>query len=151
MKALSRFGADAIAVFLALYLLDSVAGGRFVLNGVWAAVIFAVVLGFFNSLIRPLHRVRSKPLYATMVTVGTVLVNALIVQLLTWGGALQVRNTGWAFLAAVFVTVVTGTINWLIGFGGGDRTRPRVSTTKKIRAGDDRRKQLPRSGRERLG
>jgi uncharacterized membrane protein YvlD (DUF360 family) len=150
MKALTRFGADAIAVFLALYLLDSVAGGRFVLNGVWAAVIFAVVLGFLNSLIRPLHRVRSKPFYGTAVTVGTVLVNALVVQLLAWGDALAVRNVGWVFLAALFVTVVTSTINWLIGFGGRDRARPRASAVAEAKAGDDRRKHLPRSGRERL-
>lgn len=41
MKGLARFVANAVAVFLALYLVDSVAEGRFVVKGVWAAIILA--------------------------------------------------------------------------------------------------------------
>lgn len=153
MKGLARFVANAVAVFLALYLVDSVAEGRFVVKGVWAAIILALVLGFLNSLIRPLHRARSKPLYAGISALATLLVNALVLQLLVWARALSTADMGWVFLAAAFVAVVTGAISWLIGFGSWEKTRAtaaRGSTTADRAVRRDPRRELPRSGRERL-
>ena len=124
MKLALRFVANAMAVFLALYLVDSVAGGRFVLAGVWAAVIPALLLGFLNSLVRPLHWLRSKPLYALAGAVLTVLVNALILQALVWAGAISSTGFAWVLAAAALVSLVTGAINWLIGFGGTEKARP---------------------------
>ncbi len=148
MKLALRFIANAMAVFLALYLVDSVAGGRFVLAGVWAAVIPALLLGFLNSLVRPLHWLRSKPLYALAGAVLTVLVNALILQALVWAGAMSSTGFAWVLAAAALVSLVTGTINWLIGFGGTEKARPeslRVAHSK--RQARERRDRPSRPGR----
>jgi putative membrane protein len=148
MKLALRFVANAMAVFLALYLVDSVAGGRFVLAGVWAAVIPALLLGFLNSLVRPLHRLRSKPLYALTVAVLTVLVNALILQALVWAGAISSAGFTWVLAAAALVSLVTGAINRLIGFGGTEKSRPeplRVHSGTKARERRDRHSRPGRS------
>ncbi len=131
MRFSFRFVADAVAIFLALYLVDSVAEGRFLLQGVWAAVILALLLGFINSLIRPLHRARSKLLYAAVWSVATLLINALIVQALAWAGALDVAGFHWVLLAALLLCVVTGAINWSIGFGSSERKRPTTTQTTR--------------------
>ncbi len=124
MKLIQRFIANTTATFLALYLVDSLAEGHFVVRGVWAAVILAVLLGFVNSLIRPLHRARTKPLRAALMTVFTILVNVLILQILAWANALSTAGFGWVLLAAVFVAPVTGAISWLIGFNSSEKPGP---------------------------
>ena len=55
----------------------------------------------------------------------TVLVNAFILQLFVWVGA-DVTSRGflWVLLAAAFVTLVTGLINWQVGFGRAGSSSP---------------------------
>jgi putative membrane protein len=129
-----RWLANGIAIFLALYLVDSLLHGRFKIEATWAAVLAAILLGFINSFVRPLHRVRSRPQRAVLVAVATVLVNALLLQIFVWVGA-DVTSTGfqWVLLAAAFVTLVTGLINWLIGFAGKEGPRPTIR--ERTRAG----------------
>ncbi len=117
MKTLLRWTADAIAFYLALYLVDSLADGRFKVEAVWIAVILAVLLGLINSLIRPLYRVKSKPFLAAAEAVITVLINALILQVMIWVGApLAATNIVWVFITGAFLALLGGVINWLIGF-----------------------------------
>lgn len=125
MKFWLRWTANALAIFLALYLLDSVAKGRFQVQAVWVAVILALLLGLLNSFVRPLRRVRSKPFVALLATTLTVLVNALILQLFIWvGAALTARSFVWILVAAAFVALLAGAINWLVGFSSKEKARP---------------------------
>jgi putative membrane protein len=122
-----RWLANGIAIFLALYLVDSLLHERFHLEATWPAVLAAIVLGFMNSFVRPLHRVRSRPQRAALATLINLLVNALILQLFVWVGAdVTTRGFIWVVLAAVLVTLVSGLINWQIGFGQKDKPRPIV-------------------------
>jgi putative membrane protein len=125
-----RWLANGAAIFLGLYLVDSLVDGRFRLEATWAAVVAAVLLGFVNSLVRPLHRARSKPLRAALTVLLTVLVNALLLQIFVWVGA-DVTTQGflWVLLPAAFVTLITGLINWLVGFN--QKERPRSVIRKK--------------------
>ena len=125
MKFWLRWLANGMAIFLALYLADSVLHERFHLAKTWPAVLAAVILGFLNSFVRPLHRVRSKPQRAALATIVTLLVNTLILQLFVWVGA-EVSSRGfvWVFLAAALVTLVSGLVNWQIGFGRKEKPRP---------------------------
>jgi putative membrane protein len=117
MKFTLRWVANAIAFYLALYLLDSLTAPRFYLQAVWAAVVMAVLLALFNSLIRPLHRLRSRPYRALTVAFFTLVVNALVLQIFVWAGArVSATNVAWVLVAAVFIQVLGGVINWLIGF-----------------------------------
>ncbi len=135
MKLALRFVANSAAVFLALYLADSLLEGRFLLTGgVWVALILALVLGLLNSLVRPLHRLRTKPVNAITTAVLTVLVNALVLQTMVWIGAITTTGFLWVLAAAALVSLVTGAINWLIGFGAVEKARPeRLWTQERYR------------------
>jgi uncharacterized membrane protein YvlD (DUF360 family) len=137
-----RWVANSVALFLALYLVDSLLHGRFRLEATWAAVVVSILLGFINSFVRPLHRGRSKPLRAAVMTVITVLVNAFVLQVFVWVGV-DVTSQGilWVLLAGAFVTLVAGLINWQIGFNRKDKPRPsiREKTTAGAAAGNGRR------------
>ena len=125
MKFWLRWLADSVAIFLALYLVDSLLHERFRLEATWAAVLAAILLGFVNSFVRPLHRGRAKPQRAALATIATVLVNALILQIFVWVGAdVTTQGIRWVLLAAAFVTLVAGLINWQVGFNQKERPRP---------------------------
>ncbi len=124
MKFWLRWAANALTVFLALYLVDSLAGGRFRVSAVWVAVVVAVILGLLNSLVRPLRRARSKPLSAILGALLTVLVNALVLQVFVWlGSSLVAESFTWVLAVAVLISVLTGTVSWLIGFSSREKQR----------------------------
>ena len=147
MKFLERFVANAVAVYLALYLVDSVANGRFHVGGVWVAILLGLVLSFLNSLIRPLHRIRAKTARALIMTLLTLIANSLIVQIFAWATPLAVANLSWLLLVAVFLSVLTGVLSWLIGFAAPVKGRPPSDITR-VRgpraSGDDPRNRIPR-------
>jgi uncharacterized membrane protein YvlD (DUF360 family) len=116
LKYLQRLVANAMAVYLALYLIDSVAGGRFRVGAVWAAVLLAVALSLVNCPIRPLHRVRTRTARSLIVTLITLIANALVVQVFAWATPLELANLSWVVFVAAAVSLLTGVINWLIGF-----------------------------------
>lgn len=130
MKFLQRFIANGVAVYLALYLVDSVANGRFQVGAVWVAVLLSLAVGFVNSLIRPLHRIRTRTPRSLTVTALTLIANCLIVQVFAWATPLSVANLSWVLLIAVFVSVLTGALNWLIGFAAPEKGRPSERTKR---------------------
>jgi uncharacterized membrane protein YvlD (DUF360 family) len=130
LRFLARFAANTIAVYLALYLTDSVAGGRFLLGAVWVAVLLSLVLGFANSLVRPLHRVKAKTVRALVVTLLTLVANALVIQVFAWATPLTAVNLSWVLVAAAFLTLLTGVISYLVGFTLVQKGRPTASTTR---------------------
>jgi uncharacterized membrane protein YvlD (DUF360 family) len=129
MKFLLRFTANTIAVYLMLYLVDSVTKGRFLVGAVWVAVFLAVLLGFMNSFIKPLPRVKTKTVRALVVTALTLVANALLVQIFAWATPLSAANLSWVLAATVFIVVVTGIINWLVGFGVPEKARQKSTIT----------------------
>jgi putative membrane protein len=129
-----RWLANGIALFLALYLVDSLLHEDFHFAKTWPAVLAAMVLGFLNSFVRPLHRAKSKPQRAALTVVVTVLVNALLLQLFVWVGA-DVTTHGFLYvlLAAAFATVVAGLVSWQVGFGSKEKPRPGARTRQPLR------------------
>ena len=128
MKYLLRFVANSIALYLALYLVDSVAHHGFWIKSWWIAVILAVLLGALNSLIRPLHRTR--PQRALTVALATLVMNALVLQIFVWIHApLSTTSIIWVLAVAAFVSVLGGVLNWLIGFK--KKERPGVITRER--------------------
>jgi putative membrane protein len=119
-----RWTANSLTVFLALYLVDSVAGGRFRVTALWVAVVLAVILGLLNSVVRPLRRARTRPLAAAAGAIVTLLLNALILQVFVWLGlSLTVERFAWVLVVAAFVSVLTGTVSWLVGFSSKEKPR----------------------------
>jgi len=122
-----RWVSNASAFYLALYLLDSLVAPKFWVKAVWVAVILAVLLGFFNSLIRPLHRLKDRTGRALIVAFFTLAVNALVLQIFVWAGAsLAATSAVWVLTAAAFLSVLGGVINWLVGFRS--KEKPGAST-----------------------
>ena len=131
MRFMARWVANAISFYLALYLVDSLIAPRFYVEAVWVAVVVAIVLGLFNSLIRPLHMLRQKPGYAVSVAVMTVLINTLILQIFVWTGAsLSATHITWVLVAAALLSLLAGVLNWLIGFKAQKET-PSAAARKK--------------------
>lgn len=117
MRFILRWVANGISFYLALYLVDSLVAPRFYIEAVWVAVVLAIVLGLLNSFIRPLHLLKKKPWYAITVSVITVLVNTLILQIFVWAGAsISATHIVWVLVAAAFLSLIAGVLNWLIGF-----------------------------------
>jgi putative membrane protein len=139
VKLLARWLANALAIFLGLYLLDSLLHERFHLDASYPAILAAVLLGFANSFVRPLHRARSQPLQAVIVVALTLFVNFLFLQIFVWTGAgLSTTSFAWVIVAAAFITLLTGVINWLIGFPSKERPRPTLRA-KEDRPGGNKR------------
>lgn len=125
MRLLVRWLANALAIFLGLYLLDSLLHERFHLDAGYPAILAAVLLGFANSFVRPLHRAKSQPSQAAIVVVLTLFVNFLFLQIFVWAGAgLSTTSFAWVIVAAAFITLLTGVINRLIGFPSKEKPRP---------------------------
>jgi putative membrane protein len=124
MRFWLRWTANAVAFFLALYLVDSLAAARFRMQAVWVAVVLALLLGLMNSFVRPLRGLKRKPLGALLVAMLTVLMNALILQLFVWSGAsLSSTSFVWVLAAGAFLSLLAGVINWLIGFNSKEKGR----------------------------
>jgi putative membrane protein len=138
VKYMSRWIANSIALFLGLYLVDSLIAPRFWIKSWWIGVILAVLLGALNSLIRPLHRLRSRTQRSLTVTFATLVMNFLILQIFIWMGApLSATSIVWVLVAAAFVSVLSGMLNWLIGFKKkekpGTSTRERAARVPRAR------------------
>lgn len=130
MKFVLRWTANSIAFFLGLYLVDSLIAPRFFVQAVWVAVVLAIVLGLFNSMVRPLHKVKTRPRRAIIAVVLTLLLNTLMLQIFVWAGAsLAATSLVWVLVTGAFLSVLGGVINWLIGFRS--KNKPGATTREK--------------------
>ena len=117
MRLLLRWISNALAFYLALYLVDSLLAPRFFVGAVWVAILLGLFLGALNSLVRPLRRLRAKPGQACGIAAVNVIINAFVIQLFMWVGApLSATGFQWVLATALFLTLLAGLINWLIGF-----------------------------------
>jgi uncharacterized membrane protein YvlD (DUF360 family) len=112
-----RWAANSLTFYLAMYLVDTLLAPRFFIEAVWIAVLLAILLALLISLIKPLHRREDRPARAWGVAVATVIGNALIIQLFIWMRApLSTTGFHWVLVTAIFLALLGGVINWLIGF-----------------------------------
>jgi putative membrane protein len=122
-----RWISNTLALFVGLYLLDSLAHGGIQVKAAWAAFLIALLLGLLNSLVRPLPRLRDKPMNAALSALLTIVFNAFVIEILSLAGSpMTVRNPVWALVAGLFIAVLTGVINWLVGFD--KKTKERQDT-----------------------
>jgi putative membrane protein len=146
MRFMFRWTANAVSFYLALYLVDSLVAPRFWIEAVWIAVVLAVVLGLLNSLVRPLHRIRRSPRTAVIVALMTVLVNTLIMQIAIWAGApLSATHLVWVLIAAAFLSLLAGVLNWLIGFKPKDNPGALARERRAAKPGGERAARAPRA------
>ena len=117
MRLTLRWVSNCLAIFLALYLLDSVSSGGFRVKSWWVALVAGVLLGLLNSTVRPRSRIRGKPARLFVWVVAILVVNTLVIQIFVWSaGILASRNLLWTIAAGFFVAAIAQLITWLIGF-----------------------------------
>jgi putative membrane protein len=74
-----------------------------------SVLVFAVILGVLNALLRPILLLLTLPLNLLTLGLFTLVVNAIVFWLATLiqGGGVQVADFGAAFLGALVVTIVS--------------------------------------------
>lgn len=111
MGILLRWIIMTASVMIAAYLLPGVT-----VQGFWAALITALVLGLVNALLRPVLILLTLPL--TVVTLGLFIfvVNGLLVLLAAWiVDGFHVAGLGWAILFSIVVSIVSFVFHQVFG------------------------------------
>lgn len=99
---LARWITSAVALGLGAALLGGVA-----LDGVWAALLAAAVLGLLNALLRPVLLLLTLPVNLITLGLFTFVVNAAVLGLTAWFVPdFAIDGIGSALLLAVIVAVV---------------------------------------------
>lgn len=110
MKMLFRWAVNAAALLGIAYILPG-----FELEGLWLAIIAALVLGLVNALIRPLLVVLTLPISVVTLGLFILVINGLMLWLassLVPGFTIDTFFT--AMLAAIFMWIVSWATNWLL-------------------------------------
>lgn len=120
MNFLIRWLVTAIAVGVAVWLVPGIViiGG----DGAWVAIaIFALFLSLIDISIKPLLQVLSLPVTVLTLGIFYIVVNTFMLYLAAWlaNGIFQVgfliEGFGWAFLAAIVISIVSALLNGLLG------------------------------------
>ncbi|WP_291424372.1 phage holin family protein [Deinococcus sp.] len=108
---------------LALYLLTRVYGGVWFDPGSTASnvVLAALVMGIVNALIRPVLLLLSLPINLLTLGLFTLVVNAVVLELVAALTRLNVAGFGGAFVGAIVLTVISWLLDSLVGALGLDR------------------------------
>ena len=109
MRLLIHWFLSALAVMIAAYLLPGIAVKSF-----FVALVVAVVLGFFNTVIRPILVVLTLPV--TILTLGLFIlfINAFLVLLAgAFVPGFSVQGFWWALIFSLFLSVVASVLHHL--------------------------------------
>ena len=111
MRLLVRWLISAVSIMIVAYLVPG-----FVVHGVVAALIAAVIIGLVNATLGSVVKILTLPL--TFLTLGLflIVVNAIMLKVaaaLTPG--FEVQTWGAAFIGAILLSLVSTFLHWLIG------------------------------------
>lgn len=102
MKTLIHWLLSALAVMIAAYLLPGI-----VIKSFFVALIVAVVLGFFNMIVRPILIVLTLPINILTLGLFTFVINAAMVLFTSdLVPGFYVKNFTWAFLFSIVLWLV---------------------------------------------
>lgn len=103
-----RIAVNWLAIVIAVWLASRyLPAGKVVYSSLEGLAVFALVLGLLNAFVAPIIRFLTFPI--TLVTLGlfSLVINALMFWLATvLSGGVGVSSFLWAFVAAIFVSVV---------------------------------------------
>lgn len=87
-----------------------------------ALIVAALLLGIFNSILRPLLIILTLPINVISLGLFTFVINGLILYLIAaLVQGFELSGFGSAILASVLISIVSGIINWLIKDSGNER------------------------------
>jgi putative membrane protein len=106
-----RFVLRVLVTSLAVLLLNELAPNLITISSdqrLLTVIVFAVILGVLNAFLRPILLLLTLPLNLLTLGLFTLVVNAIVFWLASLlEGGVQVADFGAAFLAALFVSVVS--------------------------------------------
>jgi len=109
MKIIIRWILSALAVVITAYLLPKEA---IFVQSFFVALVVAVVLGFFNSIIRPILVILTLPIQILTLGLFTLVINAGLVMLTSsLVGGFYVKSFWWALLFSLVLSLVGAVIN----------------------------------------
>ena len=107
MRLVVRFAANAVALYVAAWLLPGVTYG----DEWWTLLVAAAVFTVVNMWVRPVVRLLSLPLIILTLGLFLLVVNAFMLYVTDWlVGDFEIRSFGAGVLAAIVVSVV----NWIL-------------------------------------
>lgn len=88
-------------------------------RGPAALIVAALLLGIFNSILRPLLIILTLPINIISLGLFILVINGLILYLISMlVPGFELRNFGSAVLASILISIVSGAINWMIKDSG---------------------------------
>jgi putative membrane protein len=107
MRLVVRWAANAVALYVAAWLLTGVTYG----DQWWTLLVAAAVFTFVNAWLRPVVRLLSLPLIILTLGLFLFVVNVLMLYVTDWlVPDFEIRSFGAGVLAAIVVSVV----NWVL-------------------------------------
>ena len=108
---------------LALYLLTRVYSGVWFAPGstVTSILLAALVMGIVNALIRPVLLLLSLPINLLTLGLFTLVVNAVVLEIIAAVTSLNVAGFGAAFVGAIILSVISWLLDVLTGALGLER------------------------------
>jgi hypothetical protein len=162
LRFLYRWATNILAFFIGIYFVDTLIAQFALVKKLWLAIVLAIILGAINSTIRPFPKFKANRGRAFGFFGLTALGNYLFLQIIALLGAPLSGSAIRLMFLAVFLTLLGGAINHLVGFkpkdqpkvvtrehGLSDATRERLAEVEAKRR--ERRKRQQRLKRERRG
>src|SRR6478735_10641530 len=108
-----RWAFNAVALFVAAWLLDGVTYG----DSWWTLLVAAAVFTVVNAWVKPILALLSIPFIVVTVGLFYFLINVLMLYLTDWVVPdFEIRSFGWAVLGSIIVSLV----NWVLQLAFGD-------------------------------
>ena len=112
-KFIVRWAINAVALFVAIYIVNATIGGINVESNSWLAYAWmGLVFGLVNALFRPLLSILTCPLIILTLGLFTIVVNTILFYLVGWFGRLfgvgfTIENFWSALFGSVLVSLVS--------------------------------------------
>ena len=108
LKFIVRWLTTAVGIGAAAYLLPGIE-----VDGPWAAVLGALVLGLINVTLRPIVLLLTLPLTVLSLGLFAMIVNGAMLALVArWVTGVHVATFGSAVLGSIVISMVGGLLNW---------------------------------------
>jgi putative membrane protein len=114
----TRFLVNVVAIIIAVYVAEQILppGSFRDQAGLQGVVVFAVVLGLLNAIVRPIVKVLTCPFYVVTLGLFSLVVNAVMFWLAAQlTHSVEVSNFLIAFVAALIVSVVNLVLGLVFG------------------------------------
>jgi hypothetical protein len=126
LRYVYRLLANMLPMYLGLFLMDTMLSPHFYLRKMWIVIVLSVLLSAINSTIKPFPRFKANRGRAFGFFGLTALGNYLFMQIISWLGAPVTGNPVAFMFAAVFLTLLTGLVNHVVGFK--PKEQPKIVT-----------------------